>query len=226
MSRDFEHRIVATETAGEVSALWHRPRGAQFLYVFAHGAGAGMTHEFMASMTARLSDRKVATFRFQFPYMEAGRRRPDPPAMIEATIREAVKYAGKIDPKLPMIAGGKSMGGRLTSSAQARAPLPAVVGLAFTGFPLHPAAKPSVTRAEHLDRIKVPMLFLQGTRDALADLELVRPVCKRLGRRAHLHIVDGADHGFRVLKRSGRTGDEVLDELADTLVTWSQSVLG
>jgi len=219
-----EHRFLATEKTGEVGALWRRPRGAKLLYVFAHGAGAGMSHVFMESMAERLADRSIATFRFQFPYMEAGRRRPDPPAIVQTTIRNAVTCARKIDSKLPVIAGGKSFGGRLTSLAQAKEPIDGVRGLAFTGFPLHAAGKPSDTRAAHLGEIKIPMLYLQGTRDALANLELMRPVCQRLGRRTRLHIVEGADHGFHVLKRSGRTDDEVLDELANEIRSWGDQI--
>ena len=205
---------------GKVSALMLRPRGARALYVIGHGAGAGMRHPFLQSVCDRLCARKVATFRYQFPYMEAGRRFPDPLAVRLATVEAAVRRANQAAPRLPLFAGGKSMGGRMTSLAMATTGLPKVRGLIFLGFPLHPANKPATERGEHLADVKQPMLFLQGTRDALAGLELIEPLCASLRPRATLHIVDGADHGFAVLKRSGRTDDEVLDELTDTIAEW------
>ncbi len=220
-----ELSFQATESAGDVSALWLRPRGATAAYVLGHGAGAGMKHAFMESIAQHLAERKIATFRYQFPYMEQGKKRPDSPKVVEETIRNAVTAASKLAKGLPMIAGGKSFGGRLTSTAQAKEPLPGVLGLAFLGFPLHAPGKPSDTRAAHLDDIRVPMLFLQGTRDSLADLTLLEPVCKKLKKRSTLHIVDGADHGFHVLKRTGRTDDEVLEELAERISTWTLGLL-
>jgi hypothetical protein len=211
------------EGAGEVSALLERPAGARWLYVFAHGAGAGMRHAFMEAMAAALAAEDVATFRYQFPYTEAGRRRPDRAPRLEATVRAAVRAAAEAAPDLPLFAGGKSMGGRMTSRAAAGAPLPGVLGLVFLGFPLHPAGKPGTERGDHLAEVALPMLFLQGTRDKLALPDLVRPVCAALPR-VTLHEVDGADHGFHVLKRSGRTDDDVRVELAATVRKWLESL--
>lgn len=181
-----------------------------------------MRHRFLESMSAALGSRGVATLRYQFPYMEAGGRRPDSPAVAEATVRAAVKRAAQVAPDLPLIAGGKSFGGRMTSGAAAMS-LPGVQGLAFLGFPLHPPGKPGTARADHLDNVELPMLFLQGTRDQFAQLDLISAVCDRLGTRATLHLVDGADHSFGVPKRSGRTADSVFAELADRLVQWARS---
>jgi len=217
-----ELRFEATRSAGEVSALLRRDEGAASLLVFAHGAGAGMRHAFMTAMAERLAARGVATLRYQFPYMEKGGRRPDPPPILAKTVRSAVAVARREAPDLPLFAGGKSMGGRMTSTAAAAEPLPDVHGLVFFGFPLHAAGRPGSARGDHLDAVTVPMLFLQGTRDALADLDLLRPVCARLGARATLHVVDGGDHSFKVLKRSGRGADEVLDEIADTVAAWTR----
>jgi hypothetical protein len=205
---------------GQVTALMRRPSGAKWLLLLGHGAGAGMRHAFMRAVADRLAARAMATLRYQFPYMEAGRRRPDRPAVITSTIRAAAAVAADRADGLPLLAGGKSMGGRLTSVAQAEAPLPGVAGLVYFGFPLHAPGKPSSHRAEHLDRVQVPMLFLQGTRDRLADLGLLVPVVERLGGRATLHVIEGADHSFHMPKRSGRSDGEVLDELADTVVNW------
>lgn len=212
--------IVVGERIGPVSGLLTLPDEARVLYVLAHGAGAGMRHRFMEAIAAALAERGIASLRYQFPYTEAGARRPDPPAVLEATVRAAVSAAAEAAPGLPLIAGGKSMGGRMTSGAAARRPLPGVAGLVFLGFPLHRPKQPSEDRAAHLSQVTVPMLFLQGTRDELADLGLITGVCARLGSLATLHVVEGADHGFEVLKRSGRTDAEVLEELADTVVTW------
>ncbi len=210
---------------GCVSALLDRPPDAWLLYVLAHGAGAGMRHRFLESMAEALVARGVATLRYQFPYMEAGRRRPDSPAMAEATVRAAVQQATGLAPELPIIAGGKSFGGRMTSGAASDS-LPGVQGLVFLGFPLHPPGKPGTSRADHLDRVEVPMLFLQGTRDQFAQLDLITGVCARMGARARLHLVDGADHSFGVPKRSGRNAASVVDELADTLVQWARPLVG
>ena len=218
-----ELRIEVGDRIGAVSGLLLRPADSWLLYVLAHGAGAGMRHRFMESVALALAERGVATMRYQFPYTEAGARRPDPPAVLEATVRAAVAAAGSKAPDLPLVAGGKSLGGRMTSNAQAKRPLPRVQSLVFLGFPLHPPKQPGVQRAEHLARVELPMLFLQGTRDELAGLDLLRPVCEGLEPRATLHIVEGGDHGFEVLKRSGRTGAEVMAELADTVAGWCRS---
>jgi predicted alpha/beta-hydrolase family hydrolase len=212
--------ITVGERVGRVSGLLTRPAHARVLYVLAHGAGAGMRHRFMEAIAAALAERGVASLRYQFPYVEAGTRRPDPPAVLEATVRAAVAAAAQAAPDLPLIAGGKSLGGRMTSGAAARAALPGVAGLVFLGFPLHRPKQPSEDRAAHLGQVTLPMLFLQGTRDELADLGLITGVCARLGALATLHVVEGADHGFEVLKRSGRTDADVLAELADTVVSW------
>src|SRR6202165_2532061 len=202
---------VEVEKTGSVSALLIRPVEARACFVFAHGAGAGMAHPFMETVAQGLFERGIATLRYQFPYMESGSKRPDSPAVAHAAVRAAVTEAGRCCGGLSLIAGGKSFGGRMTSQAQAIAPLPDVRGLAFLGFPLHPAGKPSSDRAKHLADVKIPMLFLQGTRDALAELNLLEPVVKALGHVATLHLVKDADHSFHVLKRSGRNDREVLD---------------
>lgn len=217
---------VDVPEAGEVSALLLRPRGARCLLVFAHGAGAGMRHDFMAVMARRLAERRIATFRYQLPYMEQGKRFPDRPPVLVRTVRAAVAAAEDAAPDLPLIAGGKSLGARMTSQAASCEPLGTVRGLVFFGFPLHPAGKPGTERAEHLERVPLPMLFLQGTRDKLADLDLLRPVLDRLGQRVKLHGIEGADHGFHVLERSGRTDAEVLDELARAVEVWMSRLLG
>jgi predicted alpha/beta-hydrolase family hydrolase len=223
---DLNIRLDVSDNIGQVSALLLRPDDAWLLYVLAHGAGAGMRHSFLESVSAALAARGVATFRYQFPYLEAGRGRPDPPWVLEATVRAAVTRAAEIVPQLPLIAGGKSLGGRMTSGAAAAQPLDRVKGLAFLGFPLHPPGQPGTRRAEHLQRVDVPMLFLQGTRDAFARLDLVTDVCGGLEPRASLHVVEGADHSFGVLKRSGRTSTQVLAELADTTASWARSLVG
>lgn len=199
---------------------------AWLLYVLAHGAGAGARHSFLESISAALAVRGVATMRYQFPYMEAGGRRPDSPAVAEATVRAAVARAASEAADLPLIAGGKSFGGRMTSGAAASS-LPGVRGLAFLGFPLHPPGRPGTRRADHLVRVELPMLFLQGTRDQFAQTDLITGVCQRLGSRATLHPIEGGDHSFGVSKGSGRTPAQVLNELADALVQWARSrVLG
>ena len=203
-----------------VSALLLRPPQARACYVLAHGAGAGMTHPSMEATAAGLCERGIATLRYQFPYMEKGSKRPDAPTVAHAAVRAAVAEAGRRCPALPLIAGGRSFGGRMTSQAQALSPLPGVRGLAFLGFPLHPAGKPSSDRAKHLTEVRIPMLFLQGTRDALAELSLLEPVVKGLGSRATLRLLDGADHSFHVLKSSGRNDREVMDEALDAFAAW------
>ena len=215
-----ELSFAASERLGSVSALLERRDDARCLLVLGHGAGAGMRHVFMERICDLLGERGVATLRYQFPYMEAGRRRPDPPSILLVTVRAAVREAARVAPDLPLVAGGKSMGGRMTSSASARESLPGVRGLVFFGFPLHAAGKPSSDRGDHLDDVGLPMLFLQGDRDRLADLGLLRPVIARLGERATLHFEHGADHSFDVLKRSGLDPGEVLRSLADRAVTW------
>jgi predicted alpha/beta-hydrolase family hydrolase len=180
-----------------------------------------MHHSFMSAISEELASQSIATFRYQFPYMEQGGGRPDPPAILTATVRAAVQTATASAPDLPLIAGGKSLGGRMTSTAASQSPLPGVQGVVFFGFPLHPPAQPSTERARHLQSVTVPMLFFQGTRDKLAELELLRPVCNDLGKRAQLHIIEGADHSFGVLKRSGRDSQGVLHELGTTVADWA-----
>ena len=214
-----ERRLRISKTI-EVSALLASPPKPSALYVLAHGAGAGMRHPFMEAVADRLAARGVATFRFQFPYMESGARRPDPPALLTATVRAAVDAAAKLAGGLPLFAGGKSLGGRMTSTAASQQPLPGIRGLVFLGFPLHPAGQSGITRADHLREVALPMLFVQGTRDGLADLALLRPLCDELGARATLHVIEGGDHSFHVLKRSGRSDDEALDEIADAAAAW------
>lgn len=205
----------------EVSALLVAPPAPLACYVMAHGAGAGMTHPFMAALAHGLAKRRIATFRYQFPFIENGSKRPDSPPLAYATVRAAVAEAGRRLPLVPLIAGGKSFGGRMTSQAQAKDALPNVIGLAFVGFPLHPAGKPSVERAAHLSSIAVPMLFLQGTRDTLADLPLVETTVADLGGLATLKVIDGADHSFHVLVRSGRTDPQAMVEMLDAFAAWA-----
>ena len=207
-----------------VSALLLRPDHARACFVFAHGAGAGMTHAFMEEAATGLAARGLATLRYQFPYMEKASKRPDPPAVAHATVRAAVAEALKVCSGLPLIAGGKSFGARMTSQAQAKMPLAGVRGLGFFGFPLHAAGKPSQERADHLADVHVPMLFLQGTRDKLAELNLLEPVVDRLGESATLHLVEGADHSFHVPARSGRNDREVMAEILDAFAAWSSAL--
>jgi len=207
-----------------VSALLIRPEQAHACYVFAHGAGAGMTHAFMEQAATGLAARGIATLRYQFPYMEKGSKRPDPPAVAHVTVRAAVAEAARACPGLPLIAGGKSFGGRMTSQAQAKAALPGVVGLAFFGFPLHAAGKPSTDRANHLADVQIPMLFLQGSNDKLAEVSLLKPVVDGLGARARLHLVEGADHSFHVPARSGRNDREVMEEILDAFAAWAKTL--
>jgi hypothetical protein len=203
-----------------VSGLFDLPENARACFVFAHGAGAGMRHASMAAVASDLSGQGIATLRYQFPYMERGSRRPDPPALCHATVRAAVAEAARRAPGLRLVAGGRSFGGRMTSQAQALAPLPSVAGLAFLAFPLHPTGRPSQERAEHLSNVHVPMLFLQGTRDELATLELLQPVVQRLGARATLKLLREADHSFHVRASSGRRDPDVRQELVLALVDW------
>jgi hypothetical protein len=215
---------IETEKAGPVSALLLRPDKPRACFVFAHGAGAGMAHSFMQAFAEGLCARGIASLRYQFPYMEKASKRPDPPAIAHATVRAAVTEAARHCPGLPLIAGGKSFGGRMTSQAQAIAPLQGVRGLGFVGFPLHGAGKPSTERASHLDDVQVPMLFLQGTRDNLAEVKLIEAVVKQLGSSATLHLVDGADHSFHVLARSGRNDGEALREILDAFAAWAGGI--
>jgi len=208
-----------------VSGLMQRPAAAKTCLVLAHGAGAGMNHLFMAALAHDLAAISIATLRFQFPYMELRGKRPDPPALCHATIRAAVATAHELEPSLPLLAGGKSFGGRMTSQAQAELPLPHVCGLVFVGFPLHPAKQPSIDRGAHLFKVKIPMLFLQGTRDALADLPLIEPLADRLGKLATLTLLENADHSFHVPARSGRTDGQVRDEMLGSVATWADSVI-
>lgn len=219
-------RFTATSGAGKVSALLLKPPVARALLVLGHGAGAGMSHPFMETVAARLSDQGVATFRYQFPYMEAGRGGPNPPGVLMATVRAAVAAASEEAGRLPVLAGGKSLGGRMTSMAASEEPLEHVRGLVLFGFPLHAPGKPSAGRGEHLLKVTIPMLFLQGTRDKLADLKHLEPLCARLGRKASLHVVEEADHSFHVPKRAGRTDDEILEDLARVVGEWSAKVTG
>jgi predicted alpha/beta-hydrolase family hydrolase len=208
------------KNGGSVSALLLRPDNARACFVFAHGAGAGMIHPFMETVAAGLCERGFATLRYQFPYMEKGSKRPDAPVVAHAAVRAAVAEAVRRCAGLPLIAGGKSFGGRMTSQAQAIAPLPGVRGLAFLGFPLHPPGKPSTTRAAHLSDIKIPMLFLQGTRDDFAEMTLLEPVVKGLGGLASLHVVKEGDHSLHVPARSGRNDREVMNDVLDALSAW------
>jgi predicted alpha/beta-hydrolase family hydrolase len=208
------------------SALWQSPAAARAAYVLAHGAGAGMTHPFMTMVADGLAQRGIATYRFQFPYMERGSKRPDPPDIAQATVRAAVTHATRLMPGLALIAGGKSFGGRMSSQAQAQAAMPGVRGLAFLGFPLHAAGKPADARAEHLHALALPLLFIQGTRDALADEALIGSVVQRLGRNSSLHFIAGADHSFRVPARGGRSQAAVYGELLDTLASWMERAAG
>ncbi len=219
-----QKRVIELANATSVSALLLRPPRARACFVFAHGAGAGMTHEFMASVAAGLGEREVATLRYQFPYMENGSKRPDSPAIAHAAVRAAVAEAARCCPGLPLIAGGKSFGGRMTSQAQALAPLTGVRGLAFLGFPLHPAGKPSDARAAHLRDVSIPMLFVQGTRDKLAELQLIQPLVASLGAMAHLHLVQDADHSFHVPARA-RAGRDPLTEILDAMSAWISAIL-
>ena len=226
-----ELTLHVPEAGLDVAALLQRPPGARWLLVLAHGAGAGMRHAFMEALAGELEAAGIATLRYQFPYMQQWRGRPDSPAVATATVRAAVASAAEAARDLPLLAGGKSFGGRMTSHVFAEASPSAsmesirrVHGLISFGFPLHPPNRPSAKRAEHLGRVEVPMLFLQGTRDALADLTLMRPLCEKLGERATLHVVEGADHSFHVLKSSGRTDAEVLRDLAGTAASWAHSL--
>jgi uncharacterized protein len=216
--------ITVNETT-QVSGLMQRPARADACLVLAHGAGAGMRHPFMTAVADDLAALGIATLRYQFPYMEKHARRPDAAALCHATVRAAVDAAHRLEPALALIAGGKSFGGRMTSQAQAAAPLAQVRGLAFLGFPLHPPKQPSDTRGEHLTKVRIPMLFLQGARDAFAELPLLQALVQRLGERARLILLPDADHSFHVAARTGRTDGEVRDEMLQALAAWTKSIL-
>jgi len=226
-----EFTVRVSDSVGEVDALLQRPSDARWMLVLAHGAGAGMRHPFMEDLARALADAGVASLRYQFPYIQQGRPSPNPPAVLMATVRAALALAADMAPDVRLFAGGKSLGGRMTSQTMAERPGPGsaeavsrVCGLVFFGFPLHAPGKPSATRAAHLEQVRLPMLFFQGTRDTLADLSLVRPLCAKLGPRATLHVVDTADHSFHVLKRSGTTDADVLRDLAATTASWADGL--
>jgi uncharacterized protein len=226
-----ELTLRVSGVGGDLAALLLRPGDARWLLVLAHGAGAGMRHAFMENLARELAAAGVATLRYEFPYMQQSGRRPDAPTVLTATVRAAIEAAADAAPDLPLLAGGKSLGGRMTSQTLSEEPRAAptdavmrVRGVVFFGFPLHPPGRPGTKRAEHLERVAVPMLFLQGTRDTLADLTLLRPLCAKLAPRATLHIVDTADHSFHVLQRSGTTDADVLRKLARTTASWADSL--
>lgn len=226
ISSDRQDLKIGAPNSSDVPAIWLRPEGANCALVLAHGAGAGMRHPFLERLATELAALKMATLRYQFPYMEQRRRVPDPPAVLTSVVRAAVLKASEMAPDLPILAGGKSMGGRMTSQAAADHPpeFKKVRGLVFFGFPLHPPGRPGTKRAEHLAHVAMPMLFLQGTRDPFADLNLLRPVCANLGADATLREIETADHSFHVLKSSGRTDAEVMRELAQSVAQWAQRI--
>ena len=217
-------RFSVNEKAGKVSALLRAPGDATALLVLAHGAGAGMRHHFMEDVAQKLAARRIATLRYQFPYMEKGIKRPDNEALLTATVHAAVAAVREQGPDLPLFAGGKSMGGRMTSLAASKESIEGVRGLVFFGFPLHAAGRPGAERGKHLYNTNVPMLFLQGSRDTLADLRLLEPVCKGIGKRSELLVVEGGDHSFHMLKSSGRSDDQVLDEIVSKASAWMGSL--
>ena len=225
---DAKKLVIAVAGAGEVSSLLVRPQDARSLLVLAHGAGAGIRHPFLEKLAAELAGVQIATLRYQFPYMEERRRVPDSPSVLTSAVRAAAEKARELAPDLPILAGGKSMGGRMTSQAAAEHAheLGQIKGLVFFGFPLHPPGKPGTKRAEHLARVTIQMLFLQGTRDQFADLKLLRPVVAGLGARATLREFETADHSFHVLKSTGKTDADVIRELAQAVRAWADSVLG
>jgi uncharacterized protein len=225
MTNDHPHELtIEIGSATVVSALLSRPARPRACFVFAHGAGAGMTHTFMAEAAEGFCARDIASLRFQFPYMEKGSKRPDPPAVAQAAVRAAVAEAARQCPGLPLVAGGKSFGARMTSQAQAKTPLAGVLGLVFLGFPLHPAGQPSRERAAHLAEVRIPMLFVQGTRDKLAEPDLLKPVVASLGELAKLHLIEAADHSFHVPARSGRNDRAVMDEVLDAVAAWLDAI--
>lgn len=215
-----KERKLRIDPATEVSALWDKPRDAKAVLVLAHGAGAGMTHKHMTATAEGLAERGIAVLRFNFPYMERNSKRPDSPAIAHPAVRAAVAQGRKLAGDLPLFAGGRSFGGRMTSQTQADDPMPDVKGLVFFAWPLHPTGKPGTERAEHLAKVKIPMLFLQGTADTLAETDLLKPMVKSLGKRGTLHLVEQADHSFHVPARSGRKDPEVLAEILDVAREW------
>ena len=217
-------KFEASKSSGQVSALLLRPDNAKWLYVFGHGAGAGMEHRFMSAMSEQLAEVGIATLRYNFPYIEQGRRSPSAPGISTATVRSAVTKAREVAGDLPLLAGGKSYGGRMTSQASAKEPLEGVKGLVFLGFPLHAPGRPGAERGAHLHEVTVPMLFLQGTRDKLADLSLLKPLLKDVGRKATLKEIDGGDHSFKVLKSAGKSEEEVVEELAQRMRDWAEGL--
>jgi len=221
MSAPAKRLQFTVENGAEVSALLMCPTDARWLLVLAHGAGAGMAHPFLEKLAHELATAGIATFRYQFPYMEHRRRVPDSPALLTSTVSRAVETAAQAAPGLPLLAGGKSMGGRMSSQAVAQQALPGIRGLVFFGFPLHPPGRPGTQRADHLSNVTVPMLFLQGTRDEFADLTLLRPICAKQDSRATLHIIDEANHSFHVPKKSGRSDSDILRDLAQTVAAWA-----
>jgi predicted alpha/beta-hydrolase family hydrolase len=220
---DIQALTISIDDKHRVSALLNAPRQALACYVLAHGAGAGMTHPFLEAIALELGERGIATLRFQFPYMERRSQRPDPPSLAHATIRAAAAEASRLT-KLKLIAGGRSFGGRMASQAQAQSPMPEVRGLAFLGFPLHPPNKRSIERGDHLFKVQIPMLFLQGTRDALAHTDLLNPLVRRLGSRSTLKLFEDADHSFRMPARSGKTAREIRSALTEALADWIETV--
>jgi predicted alpha/beta-hydrolase family hydrolase len=225
LASDASAVTIAVADGSTVSGLLQAPKDARACYVLAHGAGAGMHHPFMQAVAGELAERGIATLRYQFPYMEKGSRRPDPPKLAQATVRGAVGEAARLLPKVPLFAGGKSFGGRMTSQAQAATPLPGVRGLALLGFPLHPAGRPSQERGKHLFDVTIPMLFLQGTRDQLALPDQITPLCQALSGRATLSSVQDADHSFHVPARTGRKDADVRSDVLDILAAWIDRVI-
>ena len=216
--------MIDLEDGRTVSGLLQAPRQPLACLAVAHGAGAGMTHPFLSALACGLAERRIATLRYQFPYMERGSRRPDPPKLAQSTVRAALGLAWRLVPQIPLFAGGKSFGGRMTSQAQAESPMPGVRGLVFLGFPLHPPGRPSDERGRHLFDVQVPMLFLQGTRDDFASLPLLQPLIERLGAHSTLELIDDADHSFRVPARTGRRNEEVFTGILEKLTAWMESV--
>lgn len=218
-------RIKVSENIGDVSALFYLPKDAEFVLLFAHGAGAGMKNKFMEQVSISLAEKNIATIRFNFPYMEIGKKVPDKKSVCVETIKAAAEKSSKLCPKIPLFAGGKSFGGRMTSTAASEGNLPDVKGIVFFGFPLHAPGKPANERAEHLYKVNIPMLFLQGTRDALASLDLLKPVLKKIGKKAELFIVDGADHSFHVPKENKLKDSEVIELICTEIKKWFNSII-
>ena len=226
ISQGKEVQFFVNEKGGGVSGLLLKPTNANSLLVLAHGAGAGMRHRFMEGVAAKLAERGIATLRYQFPYMEKRTKRPDSEAVLTDTVRAAIGTAKKQAGTLPIFAGGKSLGGRMTSIAAAKEPLDGVLGLIYFGFPLHAAGRPGIERGQHLADVQIPMLFLQGSRDALAELKLLKSLCAKLGKRSELFIVDGGDHSFHMLKSSKKSDEQVLDEVVSKAALWMGAVMG